>query len=81
MWASSKAHNTLTNLPFTFIFLNFDKYLIAFKEINKLNLPIIGLFEKNLNPSFIYSFGELCQSFFINCFFFKLFSRFLKHLG
>lgn len=73
----------MTNLPVTFIFLNFDKYLTAFKEINKFNLPIIGLFEKSFNPGLIYSLGlgDLHQSFFINCFFFKLFSRLLKNLG
>lgn len=80
IWAKSKEHQFFTNLPVTFIFLNFDKYLTAFKEINKFNLPIIGLFEKNLNPSLIYSLGELHPAFFINCFFFKLFSRFLNQI-
>lgn len=81
-WVKSKDRHVLTTLPVTFIFLNFDRYLTAFKEINKFNLPIIGLFENNLNPTLIYSLGlgDLRQSFFINCFFFKLFSRFLKNL-
>ena len=78
--SKTKGKQYLSLLPIAFIFINFDKYLAAFKEINKFNLPIIGLFEKSLNPSLIYSLGGIYQSFFINCFFFKLFSRFLKHL-
>lgn len=81
LWSNSRAMQGLVKLPMSFIFLNFDKYLSAFNEINKFKLPIIGMFEKNVNPSLIYSFGGLHQSFFVNCFFFKLFSRFLKHLN
>ena len=69
-WAKSRERDYLTSLPICFIFLNFDKYLTAFKEVKKFNLPLIGLFEKQLNPSLIYSLGGWSQSFFINCFFF-----------
>jgi len=81
LWSNSKDMRSLNSLPVSFIFFNFDRYLSAFKEINKFNLPIIGIFEKSLNPSLIYSLGGLHHSFFVNCFFFKLFSRFLKHLN
>lgn len=81
IWFKSKNKPSLINLPISFIFLNFDKYLIAFNEINKLNLPVIGLFQKSLNPTVVYSFGGFSHSFFVNCFFFKFFSRFLKYLG
>jgi hypothetical protein len=81
LWADSKSLPNLNALPISFIFFNLDNYLTAFKEINKFKLPVIGLFEKSFNPSLIYSFGGLHQSFFVNCFFFKLFSRFLKYLN
>jgi hypothetical protein len=81
VWFRSKNKQSLSNLPISFIFLNFDKYLIAFNEINKLHLPLIGLFQKSLNPAVAYSFGGFSHSFFVNCFFFKFFSRFLKYLS
>lgn len=81
VWAEVKSRLALKNLPVVFIFLNFDTYLTAFKEVATVNLPIIGIFEKYINPSFVYSLGELKQTFFINCFFFKLFSQFIKHLS
>ncbi len=80
VWFKSKQKHHLTHIPIAFIFLNFDRYLVAFNGINKFNLPIIGLFQKSLNPSMIYSFGGISNSFFINCFFFKFFSKFLKYL-
>lgn len=70
----------LSRLPIAFIFLNFDNYLVVFNEISKFNLPVIGLFQNILNPRLIYSFGDLSQSFFINCFFFKLFSRLFRNV-
>jgi hypothetical protein len=60
----------INKLPMAFIFFNFDKYLMVFKEIGKYYLPIIGLFEKVINPSLVYCFGNLYLSLFISCFFF-----------
>lgn len=76
-----KDKSFLTMLPVSFIFLKFDKYLVAFKEIYKFHFPMIGLFEKKLHPTLAYSFGGFNQSFFIHCFFFKLFLRFLEQVS
>ena len=80
-WSTRRDSGTLTKLPIGFFFFNFDKYLSVFKEVDKFNLPIIGLFGKILNPNLVYSFGEFYQSFFITCFFFKFFSRFFKKIA
>jgi len=68
-------------LPISLIFLNFDCCKNEFKEVNSFNLPTIGLFTNILNPNLVYALGGLSHSFFIVGFFFKLFSRFLKHLN
>jgi ribosomal protein S2 len=75
-----KSSMPLSQIPISFFFLNFEKYNIAFKEINKFNIPVLGLFKKKLNPTAIYSIAGLQQSLFINCFFFKLCSRLIKRL-
>ena len=82
LWLESKGITSkLVTPPICFIFLNLDNYLNVFKELSNYKLPIIGLFDSSANPSLIYSFGEMPNTFFINCFFFKLFSRVLKHLN
>ena len=78
--SSKLVESDLIKLPLSFFFFKLDNFYGAFKEISKLQLPILGFFENTLNPVLIYSIGGWKMSFFINCFFFKLLSKILNKI-